>query len=159
MRTSRIYAGRGERFLAYLLDMLFILIPVRLAAELFISTGPNGEPVVAPVFFIVMFLINASYYTYFTASRWQATPGKRLLGMYVIRTDHRPLSLANALERFLAFTLPFLPVYVSFIPSETAKMLAMLLVFYWFLPILYTPERVGMHDRFCRTRVLIGRVG
>lgn len=159
MRTSLIYAGRGERFLAYLLDMLFILVPVRLAAELFISTGTNGEPIVAPVFFVVMFLINAAYYTYFTASRWQATPGKRLLGMYVIRTDHQRLGLSNALERFLAFTLPFMPVYVSFIPSDVAKMLAMMLVIYWFLPILYTPQRVGVHDRLCRTRVLIGRVG
>jgi uncharacterized RDD family membrane protein YckC len=159
MRTSLICAGRGERFLAYLLDMLFILIPVRLVAALFVGTDNSGEPTIEPVFFLVMFLINAAYYTGFTASRWQATPGKRLLGMYVIRTDHQRLSLSSALERFLAFTLPFMPVYVSFIPPAPAKMLTMILVMYWFLPILYTQERVGIHDRLCRTRVLIGRVG
>ena len=159
MKKSPIYAGRLERFLAYLLDALLIVIPVRLSVTMFLQVDPAGQSTVDPVFFPVMFLINLAYYAYFTASRWQATPGKRLLGIYVIRTDNQRLTALDATERFLAFTLPYLPLYVSFLSPAWGKTLTMFLVIYWFAPILYTQERIGIHDRLCRTRVLIGRVG
>jgi uncharacterized RDD family membrane protein YckC len=157
MSARLVYAGRGERFLAYLLDALFILIPTRLVAGLFITTDANGEMTVDAIFYPIMFLINLVYYAAFTASRWQATPGKRLVGIRVVRVDGARLDALDATERFLAFTLPFTPLYVSILSPAIGKMLSMMLVVYWFLPILYTPEHAGIHDRLCRTRVITGR--
>ena len=150
MRTSYIYAGRLERLLAYLIDTILLVVPAMVFASLL-----HGDPVVTPL----CFLASMAYYTYFTASRWQATPGKRLLGIYVIRTDHRMITLRDGAERFLAFILPSLPMYTSFIPQQMAPGVSLALSVAWFASIIYTEERVGMHDRLCHTRVLIGRVG
>ncbi|MBX9726879.1 MAG: RDD family protein [Rickettsiales bacterium] len=104
-------------------------------------------------------LVSLGYYTYFTASRWQATPGKRLLSIYVVRTDNRALTPRDALERFLGFILPSLPIYSSIMLQQQAAMLVFWLTLFWFAPILFTPERIGFHDRLCRTRVVVGKVG
>lgn len=144
------YAGSLERFFAYLIDSIILIIPATVVISLL-----QGNDIAV----IGTFLCSAAYYTYFTASAWQATPGKRLLGIYVLRTDHRSLTQRDALERFLAFIIPSLPIYVSFIPQFVAAMLLFWLSLIWFAPILFTAERIGYHDRLCRTRVAIGRVG
>jgi uncharacterized RDD family membrane protein YckC len=145
-----IYAGRLERLFANLIDTIILVIPGGLLSA---ALGPDGLGMLA------MFAISVAYYTYFTASSWQATPGKRLLGIYVMRTDHRMLGPRDALERFLAYTIPSLPIYTSLISPQIAPLLVFWLSLFWFAPILFTPERMGMHDRLCRTRVLVGRVG
>lgn len=150
MKKSLVYAGRLERLLAYLIDTIILVVPAMYFASIL-----RGDPVVTPL----CFLASLGYYTYFTASRWQATPGKRLLGIYVIRTDHRALTYRDGVERFLAFILPSLPMYTSFIPAEMAPGMSLALSIVWFASIVYTEERVGMHDRLCHTRVLIGKVG
>jgi uncharacterized RDD family membrane protein YckC len=108
---------------------------------------------------LAAFLVSLSYYTYFVASRWQATPGKRLMNIYIIRSDNRMLTPRDALERFLAFFMPSLPIYISFMPDNVTPIIVFWLSMFWFSPILYTPERTGVHDRLCNTRVLVGRVG
>jgi uncharacterized RDD family membrane protein YckC len=145
-----IYAGRLERLFANLLDSLILVIPSGLAAAMLDHDG-------ATIF--ATFLIGLGYYTHFTASNWQATPGKRLLGLYVIRLDHRALSQRDAVERFLAYSIPSLPLYASFLSTESTPILVFWLSMFWFIPILFTPERVGTHDRLCGTRVLVGKVG
>ena len=145
-----IYAGRLERLFAYLIDSIILVLPGMLLVGLL---GESG------ILTAITFAISMFYYTYFTASNWQATPGKRLLGMYVARCDRQPLTLRDAVERFLAFCLPSLPIYASVIPENVAPMIVFWLSLAWFCPILFTPERIGMHDRLCRTRVLVGKVG
>lgn len=147
---SIIYAGRLERLFAYLIDSIFLLFP---AAAMMNLLNGNGLAVLSS------FLCSLAYYTHFTASAWQATPGKRLLGIYVIRTDRRKLTRRDALERFLAFIIPGLPIYTSFIPDQVATIMVFWLSLFWFLPVLFTDERIGYHDRLCRTRVVVGRIG
>lgn len=149
-QTLPLYAGRAERFFAYLIDTLILLLPGSLVVALL-----KGEDAAV----VGVFLVSLGYYTYFTASRWQATPGKRLLSIYVVRTDNRALTPRDALERFLGFILPSLPIYSSIMPQQQAAMLVFWLTLFWFAPILFTPERIGLHDRLCRTRVVVGKVG
>jgi uncharacterized RDD family membrane protein YckC len=151
MSTAKtIYAGRLERLFANLIDTVILIIPGGLLAALLDHNG---------MITLATFLVSLGYYTHFTASGWQATPGKRLLGIYVIRTDHRRLTQRDAVERFLAYSIPSLPLYASFIPAQSAPLLVFWLSMFWFLPILITPERTGTHDRLCGTRVLVGKVG
>ena len=144
------YAGRPERFFAYLIDTVILAVP----GAVVVAAMKGADSAIIGVFLISFF-----YYTYFNASRWQATPGKRLLTLYIAHTDHRPLTMRDAAERFLAFILPTLPVYASFIPEQHAPILVFWLTLLWFAPILFTPERVGLHDRLCSTHVLVGKVG
>ncbi|MES2984572.1 MAG: RDD family protein [Pseudomonadota bacterium] len=149
MRQAQpIDAGRLERLFAYLIDTILGLIAASIAGQLLAPTG---------LALIGAFCGFAAYYTLFTASAWQATPGKRLLSIYVIRADGRPLTKRDACERFLAFMLPNLPVYTSFIPATIAPILVVWLCLFWFAPILFSPTRQGFHDRLCHTRVIVGR--
>lgn len=149
MRQSLTYAGRLERLLANLLDSIILVVPAGLAAGLL--QGSNLA--IAATFFCSL-----SYYTYFTASAWQATPGKRLLGIYVIRTDGQRFTKRDALERFLAYIIPSLPLYTSVVSEQIAPVICFWLSLFWYAPILFTDERVGYHDRLCSTRVFLGKV-
>lgn len=148
LRAYPPYAGRLERLFAYLIDTVLLALPGALLVSLLKDN---------PITILGVFFISLAYYTHFTASPWQATPGKRLLGLYVIRTDRRRLTTRDAVERFLAFILPSLPIYTSFIPANQSPILVFWLTIFWFSPILFTPERVGMHDRLCTTRVVVGK--
>ena len=148
MPTTLTYAGRLERLFAYLIDVL-ILFVLTLFAVLLLGQGGPG--------LIGAFLCNAAYYTAFTSGSWQATPGKRLLNIYVIRTDGRPLSQRNALDRFLSFIIPSLPIYSSLLTQQQAASVVLWLSIMWFMPILTTPQRTGLHDRICDTRVVVGK--
>lgn len=156
MTTKLTYAGRAERLFAYLLDALVLLIPTAVLMQALggiHESGATGPQVLA------IFVLNLLYRVGFSASIWQATPGKRLLNIYIIHADGSRLTPRDALERHLAFVLPSLPVYSSMVAENAAVTLAMTLSMLWFVPILTTPERIGMHDRICRTRVVVGKVG
>ena len=147
-RQNLIYAGHLERFFAYLIDTIILVFVAKILAAIL---GVNG------VALLLSFATSITYYTYFTASGWQATQGKRLLGLYVIRTDGAPLTLRDSGERFLAYILPSLPIYSSFLSPALGSMLTFWLLIFWFVPILFTNERIGYHDRLCRTRVVAGK--
>ena len=53
-----------------------------------------------PLRWLSTFGAAAAYFTIFTAGRRQATPGKRLLGLRVLKLDGRPLTLWESFERF-----------------------------------------------------------
>ncbi|MFZ4540288.1 MAG: RDD family protein [Rickettsiales bacterium] len=144
------YGGRLERLFANLIDTVILIFPSGFLAILLRDEG---------LITVATFALSLAYYTHFTASGWQATIGKRILGLYVVRADGQALTKRDAVERYLAYCLPSLPLYASFISTEVAPILVVWLSMFWFFPIVITPERVGMHDRLCRTRVLAGKVG
>jgi len=150
MAVKFIYAGRIERLFANLLDTLILIVPSLLMVEL-LGDDQQGPLVLA------LFTMNFIYDVSFTSGKWQATPGKRLLNMYVIHKDGSPMRVSHAAERYLAFVMPSLPIYTSLIPPETAQILVLWLSFLWFMPILATVERTGIHDMMCHTRVITGK--
>lgn len=149
MRPLHIPSGRFERLIANLIDSIVQYVA---AGILFSFKGETDLAILAA------FLLSAAYSIGFTSSRWQATPGKRLLNLYVVRNDGKRMTQEKAAERFLAFMLPSLPVYMSFLSENTAGMLFLWLNLAWFAPILYTDLRLGLHDRLCGTRVVVGKV-
>ena len=138
-----------ERLFANLIDSLILLVPSAAIAQDF--SDAKGA-VLLP-----LFALNMAYVVGFLSSSWQATPGKRLLNIYVIHADGSRLSPRDALERFLAFILPSLAMYSTILSETTAQMLTIWLSMLWFVPILTTPERTGLHDKLCHTRVVAGR--
>jgi uncharacterized RDD family membrane protein YckC len=81
-----------------------------------------------------------AYYAYFTAGPWQATPGKRILGIYVVRTNGRRVDSAFGALRYLAYYVSALPLFLGF------------------LMVLWTDERKALHDMICGTRVVYGKL-
>jgi len=85
-------------------------------------------------------IIALTYYAYFAAGPWQATPGKRFCGIYVIRTSGQRVDASFAVLRNLAYLLSALPLFLGF---------AM---------IFWTDERKGLHDMVCGSRVVYGKL-
>ncbi len=152
--THPIYASWPERLLAYLIDLFIIMLPVGMIAKPYIHENSDGMVVVEPEAYVVIFLVNLCYHTYFIASRAQATPGMRMLSIYVAHTTTRPLTMSDALQRFLAFFIPRLPSGASFISDAQKPAIYVFLMIVWFAPILFRRDRAGMHDQLCSTVVL-----
>jgi uncharacterized RDD family membrane protein YckC len=109
-------AGIGSRFLASLLDTLLILllqIVVILVFVLVLSAFDLlGETIAAWVYAvlgIVGFVFFWGYYIFFEMLWNGQTPGKRWVGLRVIRTDGTPITLSESFIRNLTRLVDFLP--------------------------------------------------
>lgn len=150
-QPEQLYAPLHERFLARLIDGIITLPFLQIATAIFASNEGIAS--------IVGFLLGLLYYAWFAASNWQATPGKRIVGLYITDASGARLPLKEAFAREIAVLVPTFPVYVSIFSPEMAASLFLLLGMLWYGRILATPERTGMHDILCETRVRRGRVG
>lgn len=105
--------GIGSRFLAALLDTLIIVliqIPVNLLAYYALFSGGSAGSAAAAVLSLISFALLWGYYIFFEA-RWNGrTPGKRQIGLRVIRRDGTPITLSEVIVRNLVRLVDFLPV-------------------------------------------------
>lgn len=85
-------------------------------------------------------LVNLGYYGSLTSGGWQATLGKRIVGIHVIRADRAPIGAGLAIGRYLAYILSALPMFLGFMLAG------------------WTDEKRALHDMVCRTRVVYGRL-
>jgi uncharacterized RDD family membrane protein YckC len=105
-----IYAGFWRRAVAALIDSLAMFMPFCVVAFIVIvvvklvSVSKGYEPavlilgVLPPVVIVVTWL----YFALMESSSWQATLGKRLMGLYVTDIEGHRLSLARATARTFA---------------------------------------------------------
>jgi uncharacterized RDD family membrane protein YckC len=113
-------AGIGSRFLAALVDSSIIVIAVAVAQvslwALFSTpwgaafTGSAGGWVTA-VFVLATFAIFWGYYIVFEMAWNGQTPGKRWIGLRVIKVNGYPISLVDSVIRNLVRLVDFLPAY------------------------------------------------
>lgn len=159
MTTTNLTAASPlERAFANMIDALLLLILSSMLLSLIGGVATTeGEVAMPSSGLLVVFLANVGYFTGFTSSRWQASPGQRILSLRVIRTDGRNLSQEDALGRYLAFFLPSVPLYASFLSQQVASVLFIWLSLMWLIPILLSPQRIGVHDRLSGTRVIARR--
>ena len=115
-------AGPGSRFSAYVIDFIFnvlLIIAIILIAYLTgalialrslaaISAGASDSWLWALVLLII-FLINWGYYVFFEGIGKGSTPGKRRMGIRVIRQDGLPIGLREAALRNLVRAADMLP--------------------------------------------------
>ena len=148
------YAGFWIRLLAYIIDVIVLeLFSLAIGAVLGIVLALAGaltkiQPVASggslphgyvALFWIVGFALTIGYNVYFNAGTWQATPGKRLLGLHIITLTGEPVSPWLAFGRWLAYILNGFTLYIGF------------------MMIGWTREKTGLHDIICGTRVVYGK--
>jgi uncharacterized RDD family membrane protein YckC len=112
-------AGIGSRFLAILIDVLIQagVGVVALVAFTFIlgSMAVAGSKTaglwVAAFFFLFYFLLYFGYYAFFEIIWNGQTPGKRRVGIRVIKDDGRPLTPAESIGRNLMRIVDWLPFF------------------------------------------------
>jgi uncharacterized RDD family membrane protein YckC len=134
------YAGFWLRLVAHLLDGFIISVPaIILVVIIFLTTGasavfknfPDGHPdpgdaaseAIGIAFFsaIAVFAVLAVvgswlYYAGFESSSWQATPGKKVLNLYVTDLTGAGVSFGRATGRFFAkWVTQLIPLGIGYI--------------------------------------------
>ena len=112
VQTRPAYAGFWLRTAAFLIDNLilgfvFTIVmasdPAAFIANFDLNALPlKTMPRFTPLGFAVVYLMVWIYFALFEASAWQATPGKRMLRLYVTDLAGRRLTLARAALRNIA---------------------------------------------------------
>jgi uncharacterized RDD family membrane protein YckC len=119
------FAGFWLRAVAYLIDTVLISLVFGLIASLYPSTFikyPDATttslaslPQLTPIAFVITITATWFYYTVFEASIWQATPGKRVMKLYVADLSGRRLTFARAAARNLAKMISSLTFLVGYL--------------------------------------------
>lgn len=112
LRVRPAYAGFWLRAVACVIDTILIVALFILVASFFPSTfekflppesaSLSDMPQPSPVVIAVLVVLGCLYYTVFEASGWQATPGKRILKLYVTDLSGQRITFRRALLRNLA---------------------------------------------------------
>ena len=147
-RINKQYAGVIVRALAVAIDAMMLM-----PASVLISKLIGDNLMFAA---LANLIVGATYYVVFLSGHWQATPGKRIAGIYVMNEDGSPLNQQQALQRYLAYILPSLPVYSS-LETSTSAMIMVWMSVAWFLPVLLMDNKTAIHDLLCNTRVVHGK--
>lgn len=178
-----------RRILAYMIDNLLLII-----ISLLIFIGVLGEvPLhglklvsqedssgVSLTYFLSLYNLfplglNILYFTLFTALKWQATPGQRIMNIYVIRligNKTSKLDIMAALERYTSqllfpIVIQFLALLKNYLLFDSASILGALVLIlilvcnafmvYWYAVALVRKENETMHDSIFQQRVVLGR--
>jgi uncharacterized RDD family membrane protein YckC/type II secretory pathway pseudopilin PulG len=150
-------AGFLRRFAAFIVDsfvlgiamyaiiflMLIVLgFGIGGIATMFESSASGGAPegpllwVFVIGFYVLPILMQGAYHIVFTGSAWQATPGKRVLGIKVVDQDGRRITLARSTGRWFAAALSYLTFYIGFLMAA------------------FTDRKLALHDMVASTRVV-----
>ena len=121
------FAGFWIRVLAYIIDSLVIAIPVGglLWAVGVGDTAGNG----------VGLIVGWLYAAVMESSEWQATVGKRVLGLWVTDEEGRRISFGRATIRHFS------------------KIVSAIILCIGFLMVAFTDRKQGLHDKMASTLV------
>lgn len=155
-----MYADFFLRLVAYIIDSIIMgvavvamFIPIaaltgaaanlRLLEEAQRQSGqPDPAAIAAIISVIVTFagvalLITWLYHAYFESSSWQATPGKRVVNIYVTDLNGQQLTFLNATGRhFAKIVTGLIPFFLGYIMAA------------------FTERRQALHDMIAGTLVL-----
>jgi uncharacterized RDD family membrane protein YckC len=122
-QVSPIYAGFWLRFVAAVIDALVLCMPfffvtfvIIVISKLAASANESSAGAVVILLWPIVTVVAASFYfAVLESSPWQATIGKRALGLYVCDSERSRLTVNRAAGRMLAKYLSGLTIGVGFV--------------------------------------------
>ena len=143
---SQTFAGFWFRTLAAIVDSLLcqiaaVLLVVPLGFALGASMAGKSTPseietAAQTMGFVVGFLINWLWFTLAESSNWQASIGKKMVGLKVTDENGDRISFGKANARYWS------------------KILSALIFFVGFLMVAFTGKKQGLHDKIAGTIVV-----
>ena len=137
------YAGFVSRLFAFVLDVIILVVAMTLITWLitFINILFSFEIVLGKdlLAFVVTTLLTFGVYVGYPVLFWTLTgqtPGMTLMGLRVVTTDGRYLSLGRSVRRLIGYVIAAMPLFLGFI---------------W---ILVDDRRQGWHDKIAGTCVV-----
>lgn len=138
-RRKVVYAGFWLRAIAYLIDL--VLLTIIAGTVILVPLMERGAiPADKPWFLLtektrqvtaIQLLLQMIYWLYsasFESSSWEATPGKKMLGLAVTDIQGRRITFARASGRFFG------------------KLLSQFLLFFGFVLAGFTEKKQALHD-------------
>lgn len=133
-------AGFWWRFLAAFIDGLILMIPLMIIAVTgyIVLVGLLGmdKTLVEWILKIPGIVIGWLYFALSESSPWQATLGKKFLGLSVSDLNQEPISFARASGRYFG------------------KYLSNLTLFVGYIMVAFTARKQALHDKLAGTLVL-----
>ncbi len=134
------YSGPLRRLTAFAIDcvvMLGLYMFLGLVLGLSIFAHPiSALPMIGFWFYGGLFVCAWLYFASFESSEWQATVGKRLLGLKVVDLDGERVSFLRATVRYFS------------------KLLSRLIMMIGFLMVLWTKKKQALHDKIASTLII-----
>jgi len=136
-------AGFWVRLLAYIIDQI-IVSTVGIVLLLLISNLTLGDYMASTLYieaafswteYLIIFALEVAYWS-FTIGTWGRTAGKALLRIKVVRADGSRVGYLRGVARYLAYFISWFTMGIGF------------------LAIPLTPQKTGIHDLICNTRVV-----
>ncbi len=131
VQIGYVSAGIPSRFIAFLLDLLIngavLAVAGIAAAALYGAMGSNGgvaEAVALTVFSLVLVLGHFLYFAILEATSAGRTPGKRALGLRVVRVDGSAPGLGESLVRNIARIVDYtlaIGLFVAFFQPQSRR--------------------------------------
>lgn len=136
-----MYAGFWKRFFAFLIDSIIIFIIYILSLVLLIFAFMNDSSkymlnIYYMLFYLFSFSLTILYWTIFECSSWQATPGKKALGIKVADMQGNRLSFLHSLRRNLCKIVSNFTFYVGYVMAG------------------FTVRRQALHDKMSSCLVI-----
>jgi len=140
------YAGFWIRVLAYLIDCLVMMaVSCPLGILLGVGVGATGadansdsSTLTNGLSNVISILIGWLYCSLLESSSWQATVGKKVLGLKVTDLNGNRISFARATGRYFA------------------QILSGMICFIGFIMVAFTEKKQGLHDMLASTLVVKG---
>lgn len=127
--TGAPFAGFWIRVVAIIIDWFVLLLP---NVMLVLMLGEDSGQFFG-------FILGLGYWTLMQGGKWQATLGKRLVGIHVMRTNGENITYLRAFGRYWAAVLSGLILFIGYIMAGLTR------------------EKTGLHDLICDTRVVYGK--
>lgn len=117
------YAGFWIRFLAGIIDIIFLIVIPFSALFLLGLTFDDMSSKYSIAFDVTLQLLLFALTVAFWISSWQGTIGKRAVGIYIIDLSGVKLSLWLSVKRYLVMTVTMLPMIITgyYVPDESPK--------------------------------------
>ena len=137
---KKSYGGFWKRVIAYLIDAFIIAFPVTMIFGTVIPEVLNTEnvevtSVAVSMPQVIMLVASWVYFAGLESSAWQATVGKKMLGMQVTDTSGERIDFIKATIRYFA------------------KILSSFILMIGFIMVAFTAKKQGLHDFIAGTLV------
>jgi len=121
--TSASYAGFWIRVGAYCIDVVVLLIPILLISSLLklSESSPSEAGVTKLLEFFFNVMVWWIYMAVLNSSAWQASVGKKVLGLKVVDKNMNRLTFGRASGRYFAEFVSALPLGIGYILGAWTK--------------------------------------
>ena len=142
------YGGFWVRVVAYIIDVVLIGVVGGVIGLVFggvfgIAGGDVSDPASGPSLLLnlISVVLGVAYFAGMESSEWQATVGKKAMGLVVTDTNGNRISFLRALGRYFS------------------KILSGLILGIGYIMVAFTERKQGLHDMIASTLVVKGEPG